>query len=744
MRKFFGRANISHAGRIAILLTCTFLIGCGGDKQQIDESTVFRYNEHANITSLDPAFAKDQRNIWAVHQLFNGLVRLDENLEVIPDIAKSWEISEDGLTYTFTLRDDVFFHEDEAFGKESPTPFNPPNGGKQISLAANQDLQVKDLNKLQLSTLNSQFSILKGQKATRKRQTSNLRPETSYLEPFASAIIAPLNLPNGGRHTSSLHSNRALKVHNRNKKQRKHLLTTPFPWGRAGDGLAQGDYKNEQPTPLNPPKGGKQISPAANQDSQIKDLNKLQLSTLNSQLTNPKPQTSNLKPETLNNEPFAQAKAVPRKVTALDVIYSLNRLQDPDLASPGSNVLNMVESMKAVNDTTVSFRLSEPFPAFLGVLTMKYCSVVPEEAVEYYGQQFSRNPVGTGPFYLKRWKENEKMVLRRNDNYFRESCLPAGRTSTSCDTIQLPYLEAVAITFLTDKQGEFLAFSQGKLDMLNALDPSYKDELLTTSGELRDAYAATVNMFKNPFLNTEYLGIYLDADNPDLRSRAMRQAINYGFDREKMIKYLRNNIGRPATSGFIPLGLPAGGKVDGYSYQPEKARKLIQQYIQETGDNNPSLTISTNANYLDLCEFIQKELEKLGLKVQVEVMPPSTLRQARSAGKLQSFRASWIADYPDAENYLALFVSNNFSPDGPNYTHFSSPIYDSLYQKAVRTTDVDQRLELYRQMDSTIMAEAPVVPLYYDESVRFYRKGISGISINAVNLLELETLQKTN
>jgi peptide/nickel transport system substrate-binding protein len=77
---------------------------------------VFRYNEHANISSLDPAFAKDQRNIWACHQLYNTLIELDESLHIQPSIAHDWEISEDGVSYTFYLRDDVYFHENEVFG----------------------------------------------------------------------------------------------------------------------------------------------------------------------------------------------------------------------------------------------------------------------------------------------------------------------------------------------------------------------------------------------------------------------------------------------------------------------------------------------------------------------------------------------------------------------------------------------------------------------------------------------------
>jgi len=101
------------------LLLAFLMISCENKESKFNISQVFRYNEHSNISSLDPAFAKDQRNIWAVHQLYNGLVQLDDSLRVIPSIAKSWQISEDGKVYTFSLRDDVYFHEHSLFGNDA-------------------------------------------------------------------------------------------------------------------------------------------------------------------------------------------------------------------------------------------------------------------------------------------------------------------------------------------------------------------------------------------------------------------------------------------------------------------------------------------------------------------------------------------------------------------------------------------------------------------------------------------------
>ena len=534
------------------LILIILITSCKSGKFENDGRTVFCYNESAGITSLDPAFARDQANIWAVNQLFNGLVQLDDNLKVKPCIAKSWEISQDGLNYTFHLRNDVFFIPDEAFGEK---------------------------------------------------------------------------------------------------------------------------------------KG--------------------------------------------------------RKVVASDFVYSLNRLLDDKLASPGAWVLKQVKkenntnSFHAPNDSTLIIRLKSPFPPFAGLLSMQYCSAIPYEAVEKYGADFRQHPVGTGPFKLGMWKEGVKLVMLRNDNYFE----------TSVDG-PLPYLDAVAVTFIVDKQSAFLEFIKGNLDFISGIDASYKDELLTKNGDLRSKYSTRINLTKQPYLNTEYLGILIDtnfraAESP-LRLKLVRQAINYGFDRVKMMRYLRNNIGIAGTAGFVPAGVPwfDQKQVGGYYFDPDKARHLLGKAGYPGGKGLPSITLTTNASYLDLCKFIQSQLGEIGINLKIDVTPPATLREMIAQSKVSFFRGSWIADYPDAENYLSLFYTPNFCPAGPNYTHFSSVAFDKIYAESMIENNDSIRGVKYMQMDKLLIEEAPVAVLYYDQVLRFSQKNISGLSSNPLNLLNLKQVKK--
>ena len=161
-----------------------------------------------------------------------------------------------------------------------------------------------------------------------------------------------------------------------------------------------------------------------------------------------------------------------RTVVASDFVYSFNRILDPDVASPGAWIFADVDNFSATDDTTFVIRLKKPFAPFLGELGMVYCSVVPHEVVEQYGKEFRSHPCGTGPFKFQYWKEGVKLVLRKNPDYFE----------TDCDGSPLPYLDAVAVTFIVDRQTVFLEFVKGNLDFMNSLDASYKDEILTLDG----------------------------------------------------------------------------------------------------------------------------------------------------------------------------------------------------------------------------------------------------------------------
>jgi oligopeptide transport system substrate-binding protein len=313
-----------------------------------------------------------------------------------------------------------------------------------------------------------------------------------------------------------------------------------------------------------------------------------------------------------DNEAFPGGSG--RRMTAHDIEYSFKRIMDPATASSGAwifnNRIDSARGFKAIDDTTFQLTLIRPFTPVIGLLSMQYCSIVPREVVQRYGKDFRSHPCGTGPFMFQAWEEGLALILKKNPRYFEKDS--AGN--------RLPYLDAVKITFFDNKATEFLLFRQGELDFINDIDASFKDEVLTKKGVLRKDWEGKIILQKHSYLNTEYLGILTDSTKDvvkqsPLHIRQVRQAINYGFDREKMVMYLRNSIGTPALSGFIPAGLPSfnAAIVKGYPYDPEKARQLLAEAGYPDGKGLGSIKLLTIPIYADLASFIAKQLEDIGL-----------------------------------------------------------------------------------------------------------------------------------
>ena len=511
---------------------------------------IFRYNEPAGISTLDPAYAKNQALMWPAHQLFNTLVEVDQQLHIKSSVARSWEYSADKSVITFQLRTDIYFHDDPCF------------------------------------------------------------------------------------------------------------------------------------------KNGKG-----------------------------------------------------RKLIANDVVYSLGRIIDKETASPGAWIFNRkvdsIAPFTAVNDSVFVLKLLKAYQPILGILSMQYCSIVPREAVTYYGALFRRHPVGTGPFMFTAWEEGQALILKRNPRYFEKDS--AGKS--------LPYLDGIKISFLDSRASEFLAFRQQQLDFINDLDVSFKDDVLTRTGNLKKKWEGKISLQKHPYLNIEYLGILMDSSQQQLlqsplRLKKFRQAINYAIDRKKLILYLRNSIGTAAESGFVPQGLPSFDKdiVKGFYYDPVKARQLLAEAGFSSEYPSPVVTLVTIPNYAAIGSYLVNELKQSGIDAKVEVVQKSLLIEQTSKSQVAFFRGSWIADYPDAENYLGVFYSKNPAP--PNYTRYSNPDYDRLYEQSLAETNDSLRYHIYREMDQLIVNDCPVVPLWYDMILHLVQLDVKGFEPNSLNMLELRHTRK--
>lgn len=551
--KFISKGGILLSSIGVLLFTVLGLGGCKNvDKKSPQQ--IFHYNEDVSVTTLDPAFVRSQSENWIVSQIFNGLIDLDAQLQPVPALAKSWEISTDLLTYTFHLRSDVNF---------------------------------------------------------------------CFVD--------------------------------------------------------------------------------------------------------------------------KQGKVTTRKMVASDVAYSLSRIADPATSSPGAWIfVGKIDSQLnrvfiAPNDSTFVLKLVSPAASLLGLLSTNFGYVVPKEYARLDKSYLARNPVGTGPFYVRRWEDEIKLVMRKNPHYHEKDT----------QGVPLPYLDAINVTFVKNKQTAFMQFAAGSYDFFNGLEGSFKDELLTDQAMLKPKYAQKMKAIITPFLNTEYVGCYL-GEYPGktnwLKDVHLRRALFYAVDKQKLVRFFRNGLGDAGDWGVVPPILNAHEKETTTEANAawQKALAEYQQSGYAKQNNKPEIVLSTTADYLDMMVYLQETWGRLGVKIKVDIQTGGMLRQLRNEGKLMLFRGSWIADYPDAENFLACYYAPYLSPMGPNYTHFEDAQFDTLY-RLIEAGESGQKASLRKQYiqqaNQILIDQAPVIPLYYDKSIRLIQPWVQGLENDAANRLVLKRVK---
>ena len=220
----------------------------------------------------------------------------------------------------------------------------------------------------------------------------------------------------------------------------------------------------------------------------------------------------------------------------------------------------------------------------------------------------------------------------------------------------------------------------------------------------------------------------------------MRQALSYAVNREGLISYVRNGLGTKGDYGFVPYALPSfdSSRVQGYPYNLKKAQELLKEAGFPEGKGLPPLKLNTYASDAEIAEHLRKDWKEIGVEVSIEKNQFGTHRELVGNAKANMFRGSWLGDYPDAENYLALFYSKNNPPKGPNFFHFKDNNFDKLFEEAHENSNTFIRYEDYLKMDQIIMENAVVIPLYYDEIIQLKQQYVKGLEINAMNNLVLK------
>ena len=400
-----------------------------------------------------------------------------------------------------------------------------------------------------------------------------------------------------------------------------------------------------------------------------------------------------------------------------------------------------VTGVKVIDKYTLQIDLEYSFAGFLQILCTPFTWVFPVEALEMYGIDMRVHCIGTGPFMVNTIKEGETVLLEKFPNYW-------GVDEWGND---IPYLDRIKITFLKEKKSELLEFKKGNLDMVFELPIEMIDEVM---GELADAVnGASFEVQVTPALALHYYGFQHKSDL--FSNMLVRKAFNWAIDRESIVTYTLQGEGRPAIYGIVPPAFKNYDyeAIEGYGYDPDRARLLFAEAGYPNGDNFPDLTLQLNSGgsrNVQIAEVIQKQLkESLNIDVELNVMPWAQHLENLETGKALFWRTGWIADYPDPENFLNLLYSphipaNLSDKSYINSVRYKSAEFDSLFALGLREVDETKRLELYQQADQVAMDDAAIMPIYYYEHYRLLQLNVRDFDINPMEYRDLSQVYFAN
>jgi peptide/nickel transport system substrate-binding protein len=353
---------------------------------------------------------------------------------------------------------------------------------------------------------------------------------------------------------------------------------------------------------------------------------------------------------------------------------------------PLSFFFSAIDSVTAEDADTVTFTLKEPYAPFLSNLAYPTGLIVSPEAVKEFGKDFGRHPSGTGPFRFAEWESNAKVVVVRNEDYWGGA----------------PALEAVVFRPITDANTRVAEMLAGGIDLMVEVPP---DSVATFADD------ASFQVHEQAGPHVWFL--ILNAKEGPLADKKMRQAVNYAIDKKALVENVLQGTAEVAAGPTPPAFAWAyNEELDPYPYDPAKAKSLIE----EAGHAGAELTFYVTeggSGMLDpvpMGAAIQADLAEVGLNVEIETYEWNTFLGKVNPGlegKADMAEMAWMTNDPDTLPYLALRSEAFPDKGGFNSGYYSNPEVDKLLEAARRSTDQEERAELYKQMQAIVHDDAP-------------------------------------
>ena len=408
-------------------------------------------------------------------------------------------------------------------------------------------------------------------------------------------------------------------------------------------------------------------------------------------------------------------------VNADAVVFTINRLIDPNVRVPLWNYINFVESAEANDEYTVSLTLKYPHAPALARLTAPNNGIVSPAAVEKYGADFGNHPVGAGPFKLIEWARDDHILLAKNEDYWGDG----------------PYVDYLMVRVIPEDGSRVLALEAGEVDITVRIPPMDVPRL---KGEGLDVLVVA---------STRAIYIGMNNQYQMLKDPRVRQALNYAVNKEAILEVLLQDYGQvmdsPLTSEYF-----AHKTVGPYEYNPAKAKQLLAEAGYANGFEITMMT--PHGRYLmdyRITEAVQGFLGKVGITVNIKEMEwatyLSTVRKPLDENPTQLFLLGWGPWILDPDQMLyPLFHSSQQPPNGSTYSFYKNARVDELLQIGTSTSDLEKRREVYEEAQEIIWNDAPWLFLHNEQQLVATISKVTGVNVLPFELLDFSNAKKAD
>jgi peptide/nickel transport system substrate-binding protein len=382
------------------------------------------------------------------------------------------------------------------------------------------------------------------------------------------------------------------------------------------------------------------------------------------------------------------------------VVYNFERWMDPDHPEHHGEFTyysflyggfkgdkdHKIEHVKAVDEYTVEIKLTEPTAPFISYLAIPMFGIASPEAVQKYGDKFNENPVGTGPFKFESWSRNDKIQLNKNEDYYVED---------------IPHLDQLIFRVIPDNSSRFTALQTGEVDMIDGLSP---DDAGAVESD------GNLDLIKRPGFNIGYLAFNMEKEPFD--DPKVRKALNYAINKDSIIDAFYNGMAEKAVNP-IPSSLWGYNEdIEGYEYDPEKAKELLAEAGYEDGFKTELWGMSNPRPYmpqpLKIAEAIQSDLAEVGVELEIQTYEWATYLDKTSNGEHDMALFGWTGVMADPDNFLFPNLSKtNATKPANNRAFYKSDEFTNLLMESRTTFDEEKRADLYKEAQEIFYEDAP-------------------------------------